>query len=210
MKYKNFNQQAFTILELMIATMVFSVILLLVTTGILNIGKTYYKGALQARTQGTARNIIDEISRSIQFTGVTPWPTIPLNAASTPYPKPGGEYWACINNINYSYVIDRQLDTDVSKALISYDSPCFPYSPSAVPAARNPKELLGKGMRLTALEVMLVPGNSDVYNVTVEVASGEIDLFNLTAGISSSCKSGVGSQFCAISRLSTTVKKRVL
>ncbi len=218
MKVLKTNQQAFTILELMIATMVFSVILLLVTTGIISIGKTYYKGALQARTQDTARNIIDEISRGIQFSGVVPIPTQPQNIASTPYPKTGGVYWFCVNGINYSYILDRQLGTDINEAVISYSSPCASYNPSAVPNAFKPKELLGTGMRLTALNVESLPNNS--YRITVEVASGEFDLFsdlynNDTGivgpdGLYDSCKSGAGSQFCAVSRLSTIVQKRVI
>ncbi len=208
----------FTILELMIATMVFSVILLLVTTGIIQIGKTYYKGALQARTQDTARNIIDEVSRGIQFSGVDPVPTTPILPTTT-YPAVDGQYWFCVNGINYSYNLDKQLgSTGVNEALISYDFPCASFIPSAAVAMLGHKELLGIGMRLTALNVENL--NNNTYRITVEVASGEFDLFsdlysNIDGttvgsdGLYDSCKSGAGSQFCAISRLTTTVQKRV-
>ena len=223
MKFIKFNQQAFTILELMIATMVFSVILLLVTTGILQIGKTYYKGALQARTQGAARNIIDEVSRGIQFSGETVAFTTPLNAAATPYPQPGGKYGFCVNGVGYAYIIDRQLarspsgSDQVSKTLISYGTPCAGFTAQDV-ATVSGRELLGIGMRLTALNVQSLGNNT--FAVTVEVASGEPDLFsdlykNIdgsvgTDGIFDTCKTGTGKEFCAISRLTTTVQKRVL
>ncbi len=209
------DQKAFTILELMIATMVFSVILLLVTTGILQIGKTYYKGALQSRTQETARNIIDEISRGIQFSGVAAATTTPLDVAATPYPKSGGKYGLCINGTSYAYVLDRQLASSPSggdqadKALISYSGTCSGFMPQDVSSASG-KELLGLGMRLADLDVKLVLGTTDTYNVTVGVGSGEYDLFNTNgAGIHDSCKGDTGSQFCAFSRLTTTVQKRV-
>lgn len=59
------NTAGFTIVELMIATVVFSVILILITTGIIQIGKAYYKGIIGSRTQETARKITDEVGRSI-------------------------------------------------------------------------------------------------------------------------------------------------
>src|SRR3990172_9120101 len=59
----------FTIVELMIATTIFSVILLIVTFGMLQIGRTYYKGITLTKTQNAARSIIDTISQDIQFSG---------------------------------------------------------------------------------------------------------------------------------------------
>ena len=217
MKQIQRNQHGFTILELMIATMVFSVILLLVTTGIINIGKTYYKGALQARTQDTARNIIDEISRGIQFSGVDALQTTPLNVVATPYPVAGGKYGLCVNDIRYAYVLDKQLATvnsgdKVTKTLISYNGSCSGTPPLVENVATvTGKELLGLGMRLTALEVKSIGTNT--FSVTVEVASGDRDLFDppfISGNISASCKSGAGKEFCAISRLSTIVQKRVI
>ena len=51
------GQKGFTVLELMIATTVFSVMLLLTTTGMIQIGKVYYKGLVTAKTQDTVRSI---------------------------------------------------------------------------------------------------------------------------------------------------------
>ncbi len=59
------NQQAFTIIELMIATTVVSVILLMVSIIMINIGGLYYKGFSQARTQDNLRSISDEVARQL-------------------------------------------------------------------------------------------------------------------------------------------------
>ena len=60
------DQSGFTLLELMIATTIFSVILLLCTVGLIQIGKTYYKGSAIVRTQNVARDITDNITQAIQ------------------------------------------------------------------------------------------------------------------------------------------------
>lgn len=228
------DQRAFTIVELMIATMVFSVILLLVTTGVIQIGSAYYKGALQSRTQETARNIIDEISRGIQFSGDRVVINTGYDVAANPYPQPGGRYGLCVGGTAYSYIIDRQLrdpngppgTTDQRPYMLMSYRPtegCSTYptgadvgsNPIYAPASVNTqypnayKELLGIGMRLTALQIQ--DNGNNTYTITVEVASGERELFEPadTNLISTACRGSVGNQFCAMSRLTTTVQKRV-
>ena len=211
------DRQGFTIIELLIATTVFSVILLLVTTGFIQMGNAYYRGLLQSRTQQTARNIVDEISRGIQFSGENIGVTAPLIAGVT-YPIVGANYGICINGVGYSYVLDKQLQStpsgadQVSTALISYSTSCTGFSVTAISSASllPHKELLGFGMRLTDLDVELVAGELNTYKITVGVASGEFDLFNPDSrGVSGACKSQAGKQFCATSTLSTIVQKRV-
>lgn len=73
------NQRGFTLLELMIATTIFSSILLLLTFGLINIGKSYYKGRNTARTQELARRVMDEISQSIRFGDRAPSPITNYN-----------------------------------------------------------------------------------------------------------------------------------
>jgi prepilin-type N-terminal cleavage/methylation domain-containing protein len=68
---KQDKQAGFTLLELLIATTVFSVILLLAATAMIQIGRTYYKGNQQTRVQETARDMIEQISKDIQFSGET-------------------------------------------------------------------------------------------------------------------------------------------
>lgn len=219
------NQQAFTILELMTATVVFSVILLLVSTGIIKIGNAYYKSVLQSRTQETARNIIDEISRGIQFSGEQVRVGDVYDAASDPYPKSGGKYGFCVNGTRYAYILNKQLATSPSGAdqvaatLISYDGACNTFTVDNVTLTTG-KELLGVGMRLTDLNID-DNGDTDAstFRITVGIASGEYDLLadkykNLdgtvgTDGLYDTCKGGAGSQYCAVSKLSTIVQKRV-
>src|SRR5262249_3702342 len=62
-------QAGFTIVELMVATLVFSFVLVIITVGVLFFSKTYYAGRNRARTQNTARSVVGTISQAIQFTG---------------------------------------------------------------------------------------------------------------------------------------------
>lgn len=66
---KRLRSSGFTIIELMIATVVFSVILLGAVTALIQVGRMYYKGIIASRTQQTARDLLDTISRPIQFNG---------------------------------------------------------------------------------------------------------------------------------------------
>lgn len=61
------NQKGFTIIELIIATTVFSVVLLLCTFGLMQIGNVYYRGITSTRTQNVTRNIIDMVSQDIEL-----------------------------------------------------------------------------------------------------------------------------------------------
>ena len=99
------HKQGFTIVELMIATSVFAVVLLLCTYGLLEIGRTYYKGATILRTQETARILIDDVTEAIQFNGGE----VVSNTASG---------WHCVGTKRYSFVLNRQLN-DTNHALVT-------------------------------------------------------------------------------------------
>ena len=67
--FKNKTKNSgFTIIELMIATSVFAVVLVVAASGILAIGMLYYKGVTSSRTQEAARSISNTIANTIQFT----------------------------------------------------------------------------------------------------------------------------------------------
>lgn len=213
MKKKITNQTGFTIVELMIASMVFSVILLMVTAGIIQISNAFYKGSLRSRTQQTARTIIDDISRGIQHSGED----IVTTSGAVPYPGTiGSNYGFCVNGVGYSYVMDQNLvrsspDANQNTAvLIAYPVACGAFTVINTNAARSQpgsKELVGLGMKITQLRVENVNGK---YIITVEVASGARDLFSPDPNaISTSCRGTAGSTFCVMSRLTTTVQKRI-
>jgi prepilin-type N-terminal cleavage/methylation domain-containing protein len=209
-------EKGFTILELMVATMVFAVVLLLVTAGILQIARVYYKGVTEANTQNTARSIIDTIAQAIQFSGGDVTPT----AAS---PTANVDYAFCIGSRQFSYRLGWQVDNSFTTSthqiwhgLVEQSSAdCNPQALSNQTV--NGRDLISKGMRLSNLSVQNISDN--LYEIKVRVVYGDSDLLYSpsapTDGAGDTKADAVcrperaGTQFCAVSELSTIVVKRV-
>jgi len=190
MKYYK-REAGFTIVELMIATTVFSVILLLCTFGIIQIGKSYYKGATLVRTQNASRDIIDNVSQAIQY-GTTP-PSVVTT--------PSGQF--CVGNTLYIYNVNVKVTGSAHGFQILNN--CNPA------LATVNKELLGENMRLTRFTISNSPAGD--YTIMVKVTYGDDEQINLTVPQTApeygNCKGGVGDQFCASSELQTTVHRRL-
>lgn len=202
------NQKGFTIVELMIATAVFAVVLLLCTVGLLQISRTYYKGVVTARTQEVARDILEDVSDSIRFNGGAVAPSILPNGATR---------GICAGGRRYSYQLNKQLNETIAsqRHVIVVDEPA---NCSAGTTAQNingspaGRELMSTRMRLSTFSVAQVGTSTDLWRVTVRVASGENNLLIDTNGDGTldTCRNvRSGSQFCAVSELSTVVQKRV-
>ncbi len=210
------SSKGFTIIELMIATLVFSVILLIVTAGIISLTDQYYKGITSSKTQGAARQIMDTIANDIQLApggtmGVVP----PANSAVS------GVQYFCTGTHVYSYMIGKELVDSSPNAALSQSLHALVQSPQSgscgdpgafPPAGSGNREMLTPSMRITKLNITQVsPGSAHpLWQITVRVTSGDDDLFtNNPPNATSVCKGGSGSQFCAVSELTTTVEERL-
>lgn len=191
------RQQGFTIIELMIATLVFATILILLSVGLIQITRIYYKGLTTSRTQGTARNIMDDITRGIQFSG----------GRVTPLADDHGTKYFCVNNDRYSFRLNQKLVDGVNHVLVKdTDSACAGAANLSSPPA-GATELMAPNMRLAKLEISV--GTNQLYSVTLRVVAGDNDLLDLTDPAKAFCRNGSGSQFCAVSELQSTVEKRI-
>ncbi len=211
------DRKGFTLVELMIATTVFSTILLLATTGIINIGKLYYKGLTTARTQEIARSVIDEVARSAQLTQGE----IKSSSDSPP------QYLAtCIGKDRYTYRIDTKVGAGVHglwQDEITEGDPCVPSNfTTAISNPDSGRELLSTNMRLLEFRVAQDPADKTRVNIDVSVAYGDSDLLTHCAANDSTnpgpcagnpataqCRAAnAGGSFCAVSSLETFVKRR--
>lgn len=224
---KQRRQSGFTIVELMIATVVFSVLLMTFAGAIIQIGRLYYKGVTSARTQEVARTTLNEIAQAIQFDPGTVTPTTVDTLDNT-----GANTKAiCINTKLYSYRIGQQR-VDDKHGLVVEDIPSGCQGTTAKPLTGTVTgdEVLGDKMRLAKFEVVRIP-NADpdvsAYRVTLRVVYGDDDLVcspsvgncsstnimdaNAIALASDlSCKNiKSGTQFCSASELSTIVERRL-
>ncbi|HSX53220.1 MAG TPA: prepilin-type N-terminal cleavage/methylation domain-containing protein [Patescibacteria group bacterium] len=239
MKLRNLHKstKGFTIVELMIATSVFAFILLVVTFGMLQVGRTYYKGITVSRTQTAARGIIDQISQGIQFSGG------PVTTTDGQDNLDGTTYAFCINNTRFTYVLGQEVvdgnpvsglhQTNHGLVVDTVPSNCNSLGPShntlttvtATGLAAGETELLGPFMRLAKLDVENDPSdptNHTLYDITIRVVYGDDDLLCSPSGgdcsdpmatpspnsADATCKGVIGGQFCAVSELSTVVEKR--
>src|SRR5258708_12793090 len=83
----------FTIVELTIATAIFSTVLLVGLASFLGIGKIFYKGVTVTQTQSSAQAVIDQLSSDVQF-GVS---VVPSQPTAT------GAQFMSIGNAPYTY-----------------------------------------------------------------------------------------------------------
>jgi len=235
---KHSDQRGFTLIELLIATTVFSVILLVAAATLIQVGRMYYKGVISSRTQGTARTAMDEISRELQFSGgnvvtlqsdanaqlkktVTCYNdtrlTYVLNAQLSDEASEG-QIPSDQNQHRIKHVLWQDKIQDIGNCSLATSPDLTVSNPGGVEG----KELLEENMRLTNLQVCRVEAAtnddcnneqdsvSDAYKVAITVIYGDDDLLIPNATSPTGCKgTPFGGQWCAISRLSTQVYRRV-
>lgn len=204
------NKKGFTIIELLIATTIFSIILLVATTGIIRIGNLYYKNITSSRTQDAIRAINSELTSTLQFGN---------NNKSVEQTNGSGGTYFCLDDVRYTYYINKKFETngDSNSGLISQKLNSGQACNGG--SVGETKQMLGNNMRLLQFSLQRL-GSGDLWNVKLKISYGDSDLLDPGAGNISStsqsetatfnCRSGVaGSSFCATAQLDTTVKKRL-
>jgi len=217
------NESGFTIIELMIATTIFSLVLMICLAGVLQITKMYYRGVTQNNTREVARSITDEIGEAIRFSSqaIVLGPAVigpQINDLSGTTPDTS---YFCIGNKRYSYAIDRQVksepvaNTKQQKHALWVDTlgGCSgPLNLDDDNPSVDGRDLIPQNMRLYELSIKKL-GVSDIYEISAGVAYGDNDLLsarpeNLPTELT--CEGAfVGSEFCATTNLRVTVQKRL-
>lgn len=198
---RSLNARGFTVVEMMVATAVFSVVLLVCSIGLIQISRSFYKGVTVTTTQETARGVIDEIANSITYSGSNPSGLLSSG--------PNRAY--CIGATRISFLPGRMLG-DVPHVLVA-DSPPVCSAPldltnPSLPGAVNPRELVAERMRVAKL--VITPQTNRLYFVELRLVTGDDDALQNDNSPTADC-SGLlaGAQFCASVELTTTVQKRI-
>lgn len=221
-------QAGFTIIELLIATTVFSMVLMVLLYGVLSFTHAYYSGVNSSTTQDATRTVINTVAQAVEFSGNTITPTPASQTAGRPY-------YFCAGGNTYYFILGSMYDGATPS---STDPGLFmdPGICTATPnfSATGAKEMLGANMRVTYLNLAQSATNTRLYTVSLGIAYGAADLLcnvsqdghaggclpgDTVNGPSASvagtnandvvCKQAAGSQFCAHAGLSTTVSLRV-
>lgn len=210
----------FTIMELMIATAVFSVVLLTALAGFLQIGHLFYKGVSTTQTGAAAQQIFSDIAGNFHDS----------NNISQVQSANGYTYY-CLGSSRYTFNIGKEVRTSDSPNHKSPASggnygllkdelpgsngcatPCDDIN-LAVPCAagtvrfNKPVELLGDQMRLSAFSIQPnVAVSPNFYSISIVVAYGDDDLLNNATNSSAACKDDSdGRQYCSVTALNTGI-----
>ena len=222
-KSLNSSNSGFTIVELMISTVVFSMVLMICSYAIIYIGQVYYKGVVTNRTQEASRKIMNDLVYSIQFGTVQKV----THGSIEPVEQFPGESFnvesICLGGFKYSYTKDRSLGEGEkqarhvlwkSKANSSDDCVVSDLS-QPVPGGSNlDGELLSSNMRVPYLNVREPADTlSGMWEIEVAVSYGDDEVFKLNPDGTRDytlCEGvNAGGQFCAVSTYKTTVQKRL-
>ena len=236
MNQKSKKGNGFTIVELMVSTVVFSLILVGASAGLVQLGRFFYKGVATVQTQEANRAIINEISQSIQFSKkvITPPPPLPVTRPEINLGQPD-TFFFCVGAIRYSYAVDRKMSVNPDTAnkkekrhVFWVDEPdegCLDMA-SPGPAdlnEENPcaidtvckfgRELMPESTRITDFSIV---NFNDVYTITLSLAYGDdsdsdgaITTFNGRRVCEDKSFGSNNVYFCAISSLSSSAARRL-
>lgn len=217
------NESGFTLVELMVATLVFSTVLVVMTFGVMHFTNSYYGGINASATQNAAQAALNSVTQVVQFSSTDPTAT------------DGTEGFFCAGTKLYVYDIGKiyQGSPATSAGLYQMDrmgTNCAARAPS------GGLELLGKNMRLTDIQFSRITSNTltagGIWQLSLEVAYGDGDLLcrSSIAGLSTGscqasassytltqpivgndvrCKQEAGSQFCSVAGMATTAQQRI-
>ncbi len=218
MKHKQLSQKGFTLVELLIATAVFSMVLIVFLTALMGVSQLFYKGVNLSNTQGAARNVIQTIADDIQF--------------SKEAPDFHTDYF-CIANYRYSFKLGVQVDSGLPndyglvREKVSVCKAPDTVPPDNVPAAQlqpinfgTAEKLLDPGMQLNDMSIKPLNGavsakilivyygaNKGVF--TSQIASNNdpsSPSYNAYQATDAQCTgSPSSSQFCATAKYQTTI-----
>ncbi|OGL24662.1 hypothetical protein A3A68_00840 [Candidatus Saccharibacteria bacterium RIFCSPLOWO2_01_FULL_48_13] len=172
------NNSGFTITELMIATLAFSIILLAAVAGFLQIGRMFYRGINANQTQVNTKQLVDQLSADIQNSAA-------ITPITNPDEDPNTYTYFCVGNVRYTVNFNRRLnvfDTDnVRKYGVLRDQlpgatacaePCVQSCTPTQVAFANPTEMLGNGMRLDELSYNTT-SDLQMRNIKIRIVYGD-------------------------------------
>lgn len=202
------DEKGFTILELLISTAVFSVVLLLCATAVLQVGQIFYKGVVTNRIQDTSRKVANDVISAIQY-GES-------NLTYQQVAIPGG-FAKCIGTVRYTYLTGKSVGSGAGQSLhvlwkdrVGAVGSCA-LNPVNINSPASGEELLGPNMRINNFDVTSLTGSLWKVNVTIAYGATD-DLFVNNGGVydySLCIPRNLGGQFCAVSGITSYAMERL-
>jgi len=189
---KNIKKQSgFTVIELLIATAVFSVVLLVFITAFLRISELFYKGVNLSNTQEAARTITQDIASDIQFYHAQP--------------QSFANYF-CIGSHRYAFNQFVQYVPGTNYGLLEEDLSGCPALNSPSPNTNTGHELLSAGMQLNKMQISCAL-NECTVSVRVVFYGSDPSVLSPAANSPTAVCTGPdeSTQFCATAEYNSTV-----
>lgn len=224
------DQTGFTIMELMVAISVLSVLLLMSTLVLIGVGKLYSKGINMANVQDVTRNVLEDVTSAVQFSGQPM--TGPTNHTYTGGGSGINVTAVCFGSIRYSYVTGFPSGNVVWPHLLYKDEMIGKSSCSPLDIGENQptcdsnkrclrslshsgSELAGANMHLAFLTVHEY--NPQLYGIKIGLVFGFKSMFktNGGGGLATNsdgnyiCNNQTGQEYCATSTLKTLATQRI-
>jgi prepilin-type N-terminal cleavage/methylation domain-containing protein len=232
---KHPTTSGFTIIELMIATLVFSIILLVIIGAFLQIGHIFFKGVSLANTQESSRSLIGDITDDLRFARNPQCiddkeSTDSQSVANTPQcTVDANTRFFCVGTHRYVYTLAKNMpagsqkmtNDDISQnSYTNYKGVVETTIPAGCPhpgttSEKNRKQLLGPDMQLNALSMKCAANFCTIHTHIIfygaddgvfESASAPSDALRAP---DAQCTGDLRStQFCAVSDMTTSVNMR--
>jgi len=203
---KKLGKKGFTIVELLIATAVFTAVLFIVTYGIIQISKIFTNGFIQTQTQNVAVSISDQLTRDVEFSSASS-----IGDDSGPVTVSGNSYYFfCTYQDEYFYNPGGNLYKIPISAITNCGSPQTSWLTNS-----QTQNLLSSKMEvlnhLTAYDdssqksIIMADGPTGLYSISLDILYGGTN--NLVQNVNNSqwvCKPTVIiGPFCATYTITT-------
>ncbi len=235
MIYRHFNHQkikknGFTIVELMIATAVFSLALLVLAVSLLTINHQYFKGISQGNVQTASGNILNNVTSAVEFSNG--------NYLSS-YDSSNYQGYFCVGHTEFLYQLYK-IDSNTTVNPLTEINNCIGQTSNPLKACSisncQYSGLLGNNMQLLNFQITSIDSSLHLFKINLDIAFASKDqLFcSLSSTTSTSqlncrpfktssalihyvvsnpnnkifCVPNNPIEFCSIQRLSTVVSSR--
>lgn len=205
MRRLKYNQEAFTIIELLIASAVFSVVILGASAAVIQMSRLYYKGIISSQTQTTARNLIDSISRPIQYEG---------DAVTSVVLGANGYNVFCVGPDRYTFS-DKQQGKDIKHAMwkdkaTATAGGCGEGPNLSGSITTGGVNMLSDNMRIHNVTVgKAIYAPEQLWNIEVTIIYGDNDMTDNSVSPPVCKGSTAGSEWCSVVTYKTKVFKRL-
>jgi prepilin-type N-terminal cleavage/methylation domain-containing protein len=203
------DASGFTIIELLVATTIFSIVLVVIVASFLQIGRMFYKGVSINNTNEAARSLVDDIANDVRFSKAATFGDPKADPTVT------NKWFFCIGQHRYTYRLGVQVkDTDVNttakdmQAGVIQDTTGGNCQDPTKSAGINASQILGPDMRLNDLDVVKnATGSAVRIHAHVLFYGVDDQVFNPDVNDAAASCSGtlLSTQFCATSDIDTNI-----